>query len=368
MKGSIVKRGNKFTVVVDVGRKPDGKRDQRWFSGYSTKKQAQKGLIEILHQLQEGTFIQKRSDTVSHYLLDWIELRKINMQPNGYENYETVIKNYINPFIGHHKLVNLTPRHIRELYKRLHDEGYSPGTIMKARTVINSAFNEAVDDELLRKNVAKRVKSPPIPRNPLEVWSKEDILNFKEKAREDRFFLLFYTIMHTGLRRGEALGLRFSNINFEERKLYLRQSVTTKGVSNFLKTDPSWRTIDISQELAGFLYLAKKQWAIDRFSFTEKHRKNDYVFYASNGNCINPSNVARELTRIIENTGLSYITPHGLRHTHATHMLMAGVPVKIVSERLGHASIEITLNTYAHILPTIQAEAVRQYEDYLCGS
>ena len=367
MKGSIVKRGNKFSIVVDVGTKPNGKRDQRWFSGYGTKKEAEKGLVNILHQLQEGTFIQKRSDTVGHYLTDWIDLRKMNMQPNGHENYETVINTYINPFIGHQKLASLNARHIRELYKKLYDLGFSPGTIMKARTVLNSALNEAVEDELIRKNVAKGVKTPPIPRNPLEVWSREDLLTYRERTLGDRFFLLFFTIMHTGLRRGEALGLRFSNINFEEKKIYLRQAVTTKGLSKFLKTDPSWRTIDISQELAAFLLAAKKQWEIDREHFETKHRKNDFIFYTYNGNHITPSNVARELDRIVLYSGLSDITTQGLRHTHATHMLMAGVPVKIVSERLGHASIEITLNTYAHSLPTIQAEAVLQYENYLHG-
>lgn len=365
MRGSIVKRGNKFSVVVDVGTKPDGKRDQRWFSGFVSQKEAQKGLVTILHQLQEGTFIQKRSDTVSHYLEDWIKLREMNMQPNGYSNYLIVINSYILPSIGHHKLANLNARHVRELYASLNKKGYSPNTLKKVRTVLNSALNEAVEDELIRKNVAKGVKTPPVPRNGKEVWSIGDIDKFSTETTEERFFLLFYTILNTGTRRGEALGIGFHNIKFGQRQIYIGRSVTTKGVSSFLKSDPSNRIIDISEELEEYLLAAKAQWEIDREHFAPEHRNNDFVFYTESGNHITPSNVDRALHRIIERYDLSPITTHGLRHTHATHMLMALVPVKIVSERLGHASIEITLNTYAHVLPTIQAGAVQQYEEYL---
>lgn len=366
MKGHIRKRGNKYAIVVDLGRDHNGKRKQKWFSGYDRKKDAEKDLPRILNEINQGTFIEPSNETFKTYLEKWIRNKKTQIKPTTLDNYTRMLQNHIIPALGHIKLEKLNRLHLKEFYSMLEEEKeLAPSSIKKIHAIVRSALSDAVEDGLIMKNVASGIKTPRIGPSKIKVWDEKQLMTFLNSIKEDPLYIAFHLPAMTGMRRGEVLGLRWQDIDFDQKILRVMQTITTEGFSDAKTQTSDKRTIDLDDVTIMELKKRKKIVAQDKLKAGPAYEDNDLVVCTPLGKPIYPRNYNRKWYNFLEKVDVPKIRVHDLRHTHATLMLLQGIPVKVVSERLGHASIEITLNIYGHLLPSIQKEAIKLFSKNL---
>jgi integrase len=197
-------------------------------------------------------------------------------------------------------------------------------------------------------------------------------MTFIDVAQHDRLSVLWHLLLLEGMRRGEALGLRWQDINWDRGTAHISQSVRAgiaKGeaiIQSRTKTSAGTRTVRLTSRTLAVLKEHRKQW-LERKLAAETWADHDLIICTGKGTPVNPGNVRKHFDAVVRRAGLRRITPHGLRHTHATMLLKQGVPAKIVSERMGHASISITLDTYSHVLPDMQDTAADAMDTIMNG-
>lgn len=249
----------------------------------------------------------------------------------------------------------------------LRDEGLKRGTIEKIIKIIRNSLEHAIDLELISKNVAAKTKLPKSDKEELTVWNEQEIQLFLKVAQDSRYSIVFHMALVTGMRQGELLGLRWKDVDLEKRHLTSSQTLSHDGKTFLLggKTKSSLRKILLPASTVAKL---KKHRAVvlkEKLNQGEEYQDNDLVMCTPSGTPINPANVRRGLNTLIQKAAVPKIHFHDLRHTHATLLLAKGVNVKVISERLGHSNIKITLDIYSHVLPTMQEDAVNKIEEIL---
>ena len=371
MKGHVKKRGSTWSFVIDVGRDPvTGKRKQKWFSGYRTKREAEKAMAEKLATVIKGTYIEPKRMSFSELLNEWLEHHvKHNTSPRTYETYRYLASVHIAPRIGNIQIVELAPYHLQRMYSNLLDSEQKNGKKLSSTTVHHihricySALKWGVQMRMLQENVAESVKTPKRNKQEMKTWTKDEVATFLNVAKEDRLYPLFYVAIGTGLRRGELLGLKWEDVDFENGVLSIRRTVqrTTEGliVKEQTKTDSSRRTVNISPATVEVLRTHKKRQTQELLRIG---RRTSFVFANSVGNVLEPRKVNEVFERLTKKAGLPRIRFHDLRHTHATLLLQQGIHPKIVSERLGHSNVSMTLDLYSHVIPSMQREAAETFD------
>lgn len=366
MKGHLKKRSkDSWTLIVDLGRKPDGKRNQKWKTVKGTKKHAQEVLAELLTEYKRGTYVEPSKENLSNYLDSWLDDILDNVKPTTHERYKSICDFYISPILGEMKLQDLKPDHISSLYKTLKREGRPNGdklsdrTILHTHRVLSNALNKAVKSEKLVRNPCMAVDAPKAARsNRLTFTSKEtiDVLN---KASGTNLFLPILLAVTTGLRRGEVLGLRWTDINFEKELLNVSQAVsfTKEGIFyDTPKTERSTRTIPLASIALNALKAYRSEQA-KLYLKLGRSLNNEDPILSGIGGFQNPGQLTTNYRSFIKRNKFKHVTFHDLRHTHATLLLEENTHPKIVSDRLGHSTITLTMDTYSHVMPNIQREA-----------
>ncbi|MEC1744166.1 site-specific integrase [Schinkia azotoformans] len=362
MKGHIRKRGNKYAIVVDLGRDHNGKRKQKWFSGYEKKKDAEKDLPRILNEIYQGTFIEPTKEKFSNYLDDWLKIKKNNIKLTTLDTYQRMIKNHIQPGIGHIELSKLNPIHLKKFYNELLEEKeLAEASIRKCHTIMQAALNDALTDGFVNRNIASLVKPPRIPKTEIKIWDEEQLNIFLSAVKGDRLYIAFFLAAATGMRRGEVLGVRWRDIDFERKLLSVIQTITAFGTSAETKTLTSRRMIDIDEITISALKKQKKLIAQDKLLAGMEYEDHDLVVCTALGKPMNPRNVNRKFYSVLDKLKIPKIRLHDVRHTHASLLLRHGTPVKVVQERLGHASAKTTLDTYGHLIPGMQSDAAANF-------
>jgi integrase len=315
-----------------------------------------------------GRLIGRPQTTVESFLAQWLKLcHARGLRPATVASYRVMIRLHVVPTLGAISLDRVGPSELNELYHRLlsfgrkdGSGGLSPRTVRYVHTIIRRAFADAVRLGDARVNPAA-LADPPSARAArapvLPVWSPDELAQFLRAAEDDRFYPAFYLAATSGMRRGELLGLRWCDVDLDKRELRIVQTLIEVDHVPRLsppKTERSRRTIAFDEKTASILL--RHRTACDA---TSKVRlmNEDLVFLAPNGDLIHPGCFSMAFKRRVELAGVPHLRLHGLRHTHATMALRAGVHPKIVSERLGHASVGITLDTYSHYVPSLQREA-----------
>jgi integrase len=202
----------------------------------------------------------------------------------------------------------------------------------------------------------------------MQTWGNEQVKAFLEAAKDSPYYHVYITAINTGMRRGEVLGLRWQDIDFDNKVIYVRQSLQeVKKVGLTFKEPKSGksRSITSTPTFASEMKKVYKQQLENKLLFGQAYHDFDLAFAQKNGKPIQPTEMARNYRKVVESCGLAYIRFHDLRHTHATLLLQQGVHPKVVSERLGHSTIGITMDTYTHVLPNMQKEAALQFEQLL---
>lgn len=360
-RGSIEKRGKGYSIRYYIGKKL--KRE----SGFKTKKEAEKALIERQAQLDKGTYVEPTKTLYKDFLMEWLEMRSKSISPQTYSTHITNAKKHIIPEIGDIPLTKLNAMAIQRLVNNLSAKGYESSTIKRIVDIVSGSLNYAEKMDLIVKNPCKRVEKPKIKKKEASIWDKDQILAFLRVAEKSRYYMAFLLALMTGMRQGEVLGLRWKDVDFDNKVISIRQTLSHDGKSfqQGGKTKGSVRSINISDVTVTYLKKHRKTVLEEKLALGADYKDYDLVVCTSLGTPINPSNVRREMKKLAHEAGVPLIKFHEQRHTHASHLIMQGVNAKIVSERLGHSKVQMTLDTYSHLLPNMQADVSERFESSL---
>jgi len=374
MRGHIKKRGkNSYTIVLNLGRDPEtGKRKQQWVSVKGTKKEAEKRLSELLSQLDNGILMRPTKTNLAEYLERWLkDYVWPNLAPRTAEGYEHIMRHHVIPTLGKIVLNKIKPEHLQHYYSAKLSTGLSTQTIRHHHTTLHKALNTAVEWGLLSRNVADVVKTPRAQQTEMQTWNEEDVAQFLQLAKENPYYTLFYTALFSGMRRSEYLALRWSDLDLLLCQAYVNRSLhALRGgqiVYRSPKTIKGRRMIALSPSMASVLREHYEKANLERTMLGIPLKDDDLVFCQPNGSPLLPNTVTHAWIKLVRRSGLKPIRLHDARHTHASLMLKQGAHPKVVQERLGHAGIQITLDTYSHVAPGLQEAAAKRFDDVLNG-
>ena len=379
MRGHVRKRGKRWCVVVDIGRDPQtGKRRQRWHSGFQTRREAERALGEITHRLGQGEYVEPTRTTLAVFLEDWLASVHSRLRPSTWDSYKRNIDAHITPALGATPLQALTPTALNRLYadllsggRRDGRGGLSPRTVRYCHTILRCALKDAVRWNLAARNVADSADPPrgaATRAKTMKTWSAAELHNFLRHVEDERLYAALLLAATTGMRRGEILGLRWRDIDLSAARIAVRITLIT--IHNRLewstpKTERGRRSVALDPGTVDALRAHRARQAEERLAWGAAYHDHGLVFAKEDGTPIHPDYLTKLFDRKSRALGLPRIRLHDLRHTHATLALQAGIHPKIISERLGHSDITLTLNTYSHAIPALEERAATTIADLI---
>ncbi len=355
-EGSIYKRGDgTWCASASAGYDGSGKRQRHTAYG-KTKAEAQ----ERLRELQRDGLPQAKGMTVGTYLDRWLETNvKPTLAATTHQRYEQLVRLHLKPHVGRLKLAKIKPLHIEHLYQAQKKAGSSDRNREMSGVVLQKAMKQAVRLGLVISNPCPDIPKPRPAKKEMHVWDHDQTTRFLEAARNDRLHALYVLAVASGMRQGELFALDWSDVDFDASAVMVRR--TLEEIQGKLrlkepKTAQSRRRIELPKFALDALHDHRKQM------LAEGHAGAP-VFCDTDGGYWRKSNCTRRSFKpLMRCAELPSVRFHDLRHTCATLLLLAGENPKVVSERLGHASIEITLNTYSHVLPSMQKAAAEKLD------
>ncbi|MHB1681922.1 MAG: site-specific integrase [Bacilli bacterium] len=365
--GRVIKRNGKWAYVISLPYDPEkGRYPQRWRSGFETKKMAQDALTRDITALDDT--ISAVAPTVEEYLREFLLATEKTSAPKTYETYRFTIENSLLPYVGSVRLDKLTHEQIEDIYRKLQSRGLAPSSVHRAHRVLRAALNRAVKRGILDRSPMGRVDAPSGKierRQALDVEDAQKLLNWL-KIHHAVSYIGTYIALHTGMRRGEICGLRWCDVDLDKkiaRVVYARQRRDRQDFLADPKTPQSRRTIPLSSDLVAELQSWRQEHEIREIEQGEAPSQTSFVLRALDGTVPDPSSLSHDMADAVRALHLPKVSFHDLRHTHATLLLVANVPLKVVSERLGHTSITVTANTYSHVTDQLQIDATEKFEN-----
>jgi integrase len=371
MRGHVAKKGRRYYVVVDIGRDPaTGKRRRQWHGSWTRKDDAERALTKIVRTIDEGNYVEPDRVTIESFLLEeWLPaLPSMKLRPSTIELYRTLATAYVIPRIGKVPLQKLTVSRLNRLYAELLASGKRDGSPLSAVTtgkvhrLLHRALRDAVKWDRIARNPAAVAEAPRARRAEMRIWNGDEVGMFLDGAEHDRLAALWRLFATTGLRRSEALGLRWCDLNLDETpaRLSVRQTlayVGTRAMFDEPKSKRSRRLVTLEPVTVAALRTHRARQLEERLAIGGGYRDEDLVFCGVDGAPLNPATVSRNFDTLVGEAGLPRISLHGLRHTFATLALLDGIPSKVVAEVLGHSSTTVTDDIYTHVTPGMQADA-----------
>ena len=334
-----------------------------------TRKEVQEQLKVALHEQQQGTLVTAPQQTVGQFLTQWLEGYKPIVRIRTYERYEEIVRLHLVPVLGHIQLQKLAPQHVRALYAQKLKEGLSPTSVNTIHAMLHKALDDAIRWNLLVRNVCDAVSPPRRERYEICPLTLEQAQQFLTAARGHSLEALFVLALSTGMRRGELLGLKWQDINFQARMLQVRRIFTRALGNRYIeaepKTEKSRRSIILPPLAIEILTQHRVRQLEAKLNAGEFWQDQDLVFCTSIGTPLNPSKVVDRFKTLLKRAKLPTMRFHDLRHSAATILLSMGIHPKVVQELLGHNQISMTMDIYSHVLPTMQKEAMDKLNDAL---
>ncbi|WP_369235519.1 tyrosine-type recombinase/integrase [Streptomyces sp. R21] len=364
--GTITKRKDgRYQCAVYV-LQPDGTTARKYAYGNTWEECDAKRRV-LLAKVASGIPVPTRSAKLSEWLPYWLDnVIKPRRKLSTYDKYEAHVRLYLVPRIGAKRLEGLGVADVRRFLVRLEKEA-TAATAKESHRVLRSALTSACREELITRNVAKLVE-PPRSANPeLNPWSLEETLDFLAASRGDPLYAAFVLAIAMGLRRGEIIGLRWSDLDLDNRVLYVRQQ-TQRRRGVLYDDDPKSRrrrAVPLPALCIAPLRWHRMRQATARAKAGDQWRESGYVFTTRTGRQVEPRNLYRSFTRVASSAGLRAIRLHDARHGTATLLTAAGVAPRVVMEILGHSQISITMDVYTHVVQDTQREAMSHMDRLL---
>lgn len=407
MRGTVIKRGGKWSVVLDLGVElVDGRRRRKrqWHSGYRTWKEADQARIKLLAALDQGTYVAPSKLTVAEYLERWlVEAAKPRVAGTTYDRYVDLVRGHLIPALGTLPLAKLTPLHVQEAYRRLQESGgrrkaakpkpakgcglsdlvgadsvptrprgVSAMTALHVHRVLHRALHQAVRWQLAARNVCDAVEPPRPARVEQRALDEVQTSALLEAAKGTPLELAVTLAVTTGLRRGELFGLKWEDLDLAAGTLTVRRAVErTKAKALALKdpkTTKSRRTIALLALAVSSLVAHRKRQAAEKLLLGPGYADQGFIFADPTGQLLDPERATKGIARLCTKAKIPRIRWHDLRHSHASMLLKAGVSVRVVADRLGHSTTRLTMETYAHVLSGMDQDAAARLEAALRGA
>ncbi|WP_016909111.1 tyrosine-type recombinase/integrase [Streptomyces xiaopingdaonensis] len=364
--GTITKRKDgRYQAAVYV-MQPDGSRARKFAYG-KTWTECDTKRRELLDKADQGIPVPTRSAKLADWLPYWLEhVVRPRRKLSTFDKYEAHVRLYLVPMIGTKRLESLGVADVRRFLTRL-EKQTTAATAKESHRVLRSALSAACREELLTRNVASLVEPSRVTARELSPWTLDETLTFLGAARKDPLYAAFVLAVTMGLRRGEIVGLRWSDVDLENRVLYVRQQ-TQRRRGELYSDGPKGRrsrAIPLPAMCVAPLRWHRMRQAAAKRKAGEKWQDSAYVFTTGTGRPVEPRNVYQSFTRVANSAGLRVIRLHDARHGCATLLVAAGVPPRVVMEILGHSQISITMDVYTHVVQDTQREAISHMDRML---
>jgi integrase len=369
-EGSIYKRKDgRWVAVLNLGYQK-GKLKRKPFYG-KTRAEVADRLNTALGDRKRGIPIITDRQTVGQFLDRWLaDSAKPAVRQSTCAIYSQLIRLYVKPELGHVRLEKLTPQQTESWLNGLLAAGLSPRTVQHARAVLRRALRHAMKWELVSRNVATLVDPPRQSRKEIMPFSQDEVRTFLQSVEGHRFETLFYLSLALGLRQGEALGLRWQDVDLKRGTLTVSGSLQrVDGTLRLVepKTERSRRTLPLHAGAAAKLGARRALQLQEQQLAGTRWKDSGLVFTSGVGTPLIARNVVRSYHRALSDAGLPRRRFYDLRHSCATMLLAQGVPARVIMEVLGHSQISLTMNTYAHVSPALLKEATDSLEPVLAG-
>ena len=315
-----------------------------------------------LEALRTGSYVEPTKVRFGDYLDQWLAGASVRLRPGTVSNYGGILRRYVVPALGDLRLQSVTAGHLDRLYAELLGAGLSRTTVAHVHAVVHRSLSEAVRKGLVIRHVAQATTPPRLPRaaeRTLAIWSPEQLGRFLRSVEEDRLYALWRLYAVTGCRRGEALAARWDDFDLDTGRWALRRSlieVSGRLVEGAPKSGRA-RVISLDPRTVAVLRAHRSVQAQEKLRWGPAYRDEGRLFSWEDGTVLRPDWVTNRFARLCIAAGLPKIRLHDVRHSAVTAMLLAGEPVKVVSERVGHASTAFTQDVYATVIPDMQAGA-----------
>ena len=327
-----------------------------------TRREVDEKLTAAKADRDSGLLFDADSLMVARYLEGWLaDSVRDTVKATTYETYERLMRLHLIPALGRVKLKNLTPAHVRGLYREKLDSGLSPTSVQRVHALLHKALKQAVNDGLVARNVTQAVKAPRQQRKEIPTLNQEQARVFLEAAKGDRLEALYLLAIHTGLRQGELLGLKWVDVDLDRRTLQVRRilSAAKNGPNFTTPKNNQGRSVRLTVQAVQAVRDHRKRQVEERLKHDGFWQDHGLVFTTLVGTPLNRHNVfSRSFKPLLRRAELPDMPFHALRHSFATLMLAGGEHPKVVQEMMGHSGIRVTMDFYSHVLPDMQKGAV----------
>jgi len=330
-----------------------------------------------LQKLEKGGYVETSKLTFGEYLTEWLAATRRDLRPSSYPFYEITVEKYLVPRLGGVPLQKLRPQQLTVLYTELlesgrtqREGGLSASTVRRVHSLARKALADAVGDGLLEHNPAANAKPPKAKvaeeqaRKKRRFWSADEVRVFLQELEGHRLQAALHLAATTGMRRGEVLGLRWQDLDFEGSRLVVEQTLVAPRYQLTFsepKTKQGRRSIDLDAETLAVLRAHRKRQAEEQLSFGPGYAESELVFRSEDGTPVIPHLFTLVFKKAVREAGLPAIRLHDLRHTHVALLARAGIPAKVIQERVGHHSAGFTLDNYGGTFPAQHREAAERF-------
>lgn len=369
--GNIVERVRKsgkrsFEITVEGERDPlTGRRNRAYKTVSCSEKEAKKIMRRMITDMEQNKIVKKNHKTVEEWMEEWLDLYLPNVEQTTRVGYKTKIRCYINPYIGDIQISSLRAEHVQKMVNGMLDKGLSPKNIRDTFNNINAAMKKAVVLRYIPYNPCEGVELPKLKKYRAKVYDNDMIHTLLEIAYDTDMYLPILLGALLGLRRGEMLALRWDHIDLKNKVIHIRSNMVN-GEDGFIikapKSEAGIRDLVIGDEVVAELKRARLQYMEDALSYGRGFQNLNFVIRQEDGSPLHPDSMTRKWSRFLKDNDLPHIRLHDLRHSNATALIQAGVNPRVVQQRLGHSDVNITLNTYTHVLPEMDIDAAEKLD------
>lgn len=368
-EGSIFKRADgTWAASVSLGRGPDGKLKRKTVYG-KTQKEVREKLQALQAEIITGGVVDPARVTVAEYLERWLnDVAQHTVRPTTFESYTRYVQLHATPALGKLQLSKLQPMHLQQLYSERLAAGKSKRTVQYLHAILHRALKHAVRQRMIGSNPADAVDVPRPDRKEMQTLTISQLEQLVKVMEGDPLYALYYLAIATGCRRGELVALRCSDVDWGRPAININRTaeeVKRKVIRTEPKTAKSRRSVPLPAEAVAVLKAHKAKQAQEKLRMGSEYLDQGLVFAKPTGEPVSPGQVSHHFAVLLNRAKLPRVRLHDRRHTRATLLLGAGVHPKIVSERLGHSTITLTLDTYSHVTPTLQDEVANKLDAML---